>query len=104
MKSHWIFLGAAGVPCVVLLVFFGTAVYEWWLISSGQIAVIPRPMRGQSSVPEMPAASLLPLILGSAMLAALFAFAWLRRSKAALATGYLIALLLIAAPLVRRMF
>lgn len=104
VKSHWVFLGVAGIPCAVMLIFCGVALHEWWLISSGQIAVIPSPVRGQPSVPEVPAASLLPLIVGSAVLAILFAYAALRRSKTALATGYLALLLLAALPYVMRMY
>lgn len=103
MKNSWVFLAAAGIPCAVLLLLCGVALHEWWLISSGQIAVIPRPVPGQHSVPEVPAASLLPLILGSGILAASFAYALLRGSRPVLICAYLAVFLLIAMPHVRRM-
>lgn len=101
--KRWAFLAAAGIPCAALLFFCAVTTYEWWLISSHQIVVTPPPMQGTSSVPEVPASTLLPLIFGSAALAALFAFAGLRTSGRALAAGYLALGLLVVVPLVRRM-
>jgi hypothetical protein len=103
VKNGWIFSAAAGIPCAVLLLLCGVALREWWLISSGQIAVIPAPMPGQHSAVEVPAASLLPLILGSGILAASFAYALLRGSRSVLMCAYLAVFLLIAMPFVRRL-
>lgn len=102
-QRSWIFLAAAAIPCAVLLVFCGVGIHEWWLISTHQIAVIPTPMRGTTSAPEVPAASLLPLILGSGILAAMFAHALLRGSRRALLGAYLAAGFVIGLILVRRM-
>jgi hypothetical protein len=88
----------------MLLLLCGVAIREWWLISSGQIAVIPMPVRGQTSVPNVPASSLWPLIAGSGLFAAAFAYALWRGSRRVLIGAYLALLLLIAMPLVRRMF
>ena len=104
LKSSWAFLAAAAIPCAVLLVFCGVGIHEWWLISTNQIAVIPTPTRGTTSAPEVPAASLLPLILGSGGLAAMFAYALFRGSRGALVGAYLAVGLVIGVTLVRRMF
>lgn len=101
--SRWAFLAAAAVPCVVLLAFCGIGIHEWWLISTHQIAVIPAPKPGAAMAAEVPAARLVPLILGSGTLAALFAYAFLRGSRGALITAYLAVFLLIGVIYVRRM-
>jgi len=104
MKGRWLFLVAAGIPCVVLLVFCGVAINEWWLISSNQIAVIPRPTRGgATSVPNVPASALLPMIVGSGLLAATFGYALARRSSKALIGAYLILGLIFGSAYVRHM-
>jgi len=100
--KRWAFLGAAALPCALLLAFCGYTIHEWWLISTHQIAVVPAPARGATSVVEVPAARLVPVILGSALLAATFAYALLRGSRWTLLGGYLALGLLILAPLVRR--
>lgn len=102
-ERNWIFSVAAAIPCAVLLLFCAVAVHEWWLISSGQIAVIPTPAPGASSAPNVPASNLLPLIFGSGILAALFAYALLRRSWRVLIGAYLAVSMLIAGPFVWRM-
>lgn len=101
--KRWLFIAAAAVPCAALLVFCGTGIHEWWLISTHQIAVIPTPVRGATSAPEVPATRLLPLILGSATLAALFAYAGLRGSARVLICAYLAVGLVIAVPRVLHM-
>ena len=85
---RWLLLAAAAIPCVVLLLFCGIAVHEWWLIATNQIAVIPTPRPGASFAQEVSAASVVPFILGSGFLAALFAYAGLRGSRKALIAGY----------------
>jgi hypothetical protein len=102
-SSRWAFRAAAAIPCVVLLAFCGFAIHEWWLIHSHQIVITPVPRPGQNSVPEMPAARLLPFIVGSALLAATFAYAVVRSSKAALVGGYVAIALLILVPYVWRL-
>jgi len=101
--TRWAFLAAAAIPCVALLVFCGIGIHEWWLISTKQIVVIPTPMPGATSAPEVPAARLVPLILGSGLLAAMFAYALLRGSRGALICGYLTVCLVIGVTYVRRM-
>jgi len=96
MKNKWLFVAAAAIPCIAALLFCGVGIHEWWLISTKQIAVIPRPHPGDTSMPEVPASSLLPLILGSGALAATFGYALLRGSRKVLAAGY-VAVGLIAA-------
>jgi hypothetical protein len=100
---RWAFRAAAAIPCLALLAFCGFAIHEWWLIHSHQIVITPIPRPGESSVPEMPAARLLPFIAGSALLAATFAYALARSSRAALIGGYAIIGLLIVVPYVWRM-
>lgn len=98
----WLFILAAGVPCLLFLIFCGVAINEWWLISSNQIAVIPRPVRGMTtSVRNVPASALLPLIFGSGLLAATFGYALLRGSRKALACAYLAVGLIAGAAFVR---
>lgn len=92
-KPGWLFIAAAAIPCAVLLLFSAAGAHEWWLITTKQIVVAPAPRPGVSSIPEVPASSLLPLILGSAALAAMFGYALLRRSRKALAATYLTLLL-----------
>lgn len=101
--KRWAFLAAAVVPCAVLLLFCAVTVHEWWLISTNQIVVTPRPSPGVSSVPEVPAERLLPIIVGSGLLAAGFAFAAWRRSRAGLVSAYLALVLVALLPLLRRM-
>jgi len=72
----------------VLLLFCVVGLHEWWLIATKQIAVIPAPAAGSDSAPEVPAASLLPWIVGSGVLAATFAYAGVRGSVRALVGGY----------------
>jgi hypothetical protein len=103
VKNRWIFLAAAAIPCVLLLVFCGVGIREWWLISSQQIVVIPGAMRGGTTPPGLPASALVPLILGSGALAAMFAYALLRGSRRALYCAYLVLCLVIAAPYIWRM-
>jgi len=88
VTRRWLFVLAAGLPCLALLVFCVIGAQEWWLISTKQIAVIPMPRPGQASAPEVPAARLVPWVLGSAALAITFAYALARRSTRALALGY----------------
>ena len=102
-RRDWLFVAAAAIPCALLLVFAATGLHEWWLISSKQIVVAPMPRPGESSLPEVPASSLLPLIVGSAALAGLFGWALLRGSRRALAGGHAILLLLVAFAFARRM-
>lgn len=92
-RRNWLFVAAAAIPCAVLLVFFGTAFREWWLITSKQIVVIPAISPGQTSAPEVPATRLVPFIVVSGMLVATFAYALLRRSTKALLGGYLVVVL-----------
>lgn len=101
VRSRWIFLVAAAVPCAALLVFCGVGIHEWWLISTNQIAVIPTPRPGATSLPEVPAARLVPMILGSGILAATFAYALLRGSRGALLSAYLAVGLVMAVSYVR---
>ena len=98
---HWAFLLAAAIPCVALLVFCGIGIHEWWLISTHQIAVIPTPRPGEGSAPEVPAARLLPMILGSGFLAALFAYAFRHGSGRILASAYLAVFLVLGAAYLR---
>lgn len=100
-KNRWAFLLAAGIPCAALLVFCAVGIHEWWLISTHQIAVIPAPRPGDASAPEVPAARLLPLILVSGLAAALFAWAFLRRSGRLLGSAYLAVLLVLLAAYLR---
>lgn len=88
VARRWLFLAAAAVPCIVLLLFCGVAAHEWWLIATKQIAVIPAPRPGDTFAQEVPSANLVPFILGSGFLAALFAYAALRGSRKALIAGY----------------
>jgi hypothetical protein len=97
-----LFVAAAGVPCVLLLIFCATGAHEWWLITTQQIVVAPSPKPGMTSIPEVPASSLLPLIFGSAALAAAFGYALLRRSGTALVAAYAAVLLLAGAAVVLR--
>lgn len=92
------FVVAAGLPALALLAFAAIGVHEWWLIHTHQITVIPRPVPGQSSVPNMPASNALILAAASAAFAGLFAYAWLRRSRLALAGGWLLLVMLAVAP------
>lgn len=101
--KRWAFVAAALIPCTLLLVLCGIGLHEWWLISTNQIVVTPRPTPGAGSVPQVPAQRLLPLIVGSGLLAAWFGYAGWRGSKAALASGYLALALLALAPLIRRL-
>ena len=88
MKRNWLFLAAAALPCAAMLLFFGVAVHEWWLISTRQIVVIPTPLAGAGSAPEVPAANLVPFIVGSGVLAGMFAYALLRGSRRVLIAAY----------------
>ena len=103
VKNSWIFLAAAAIPCVLLLVFCSVGIREWWLISTQQIVVIPAPTRGGAAPPGLPASALVPLILGSGALAAMFAYALWRGSRRVLYGAYLALCLVIAAPYVWRM-
>jgi hypothetical protein len=87
-RRGWLLLAAAAIPCVLLLAFCGIAIHEWWLIATRQIAVIPTPRPGDAFAQEVSAASVVPFILGSGALAAMFAFAALRGSRKALITAY----------------
>lgn len=102
-RGRWLFVVAAAIPCLALLAFCVIGIHEWWLIGTRQIIVVPTPAPGATSAPEVPAARLVPLILGSGALAAVFAFAWLRGSRRALLGGYLAVGLVIGATLVRRL-
>lgn len=102
-RQDWMFRLAAAIPCAVLLSFCAVGIHEWWLISTHQIAVVPPVTRGMTSAPEVPAARLLPLILGSGILAAMFAYALWRGSKRALGSAYVAVGLVIGVTLVRRM-
>lgn len=102
-QRGWPFIVAAAIPCALLLLFAAIGLHEWWLISSGQIVVAPMPQPGEASIPEVPASSLLPLILGSAALAGLFGWALLRGSRRALAGGYAFLLLIVAFGFARRL-
>lgn len=93
-QRSWLFLAAAAVPCVAALLFCAVGIQEWWLIRTGQIAVIPAPRPGVASAVEVSASSLLPLILGSGALAATFGYALLRRSRRVLVAGYAIVALI----------
>ena len=104
VKNSWLFIAAAAIPCVLLLIFCGVGIREWWLIHTQQIVVIPTPRRGDTTAPGLPASALVPLILGSGALAAMFAYAWLRGSRRALYGAYLVLCLVIAAPYVWRLF
>lgn len=101
--KNWAFRAAAAIPCVVLLAYCLVGLHEWWLISTKQIVVIPPVARGTTSAPEVPASRLVPLILGSGILSATFAYALWRGSRRALGAAYLAVALLVAAILVRRM-
>jgi len=102
--NRWAFFAAAGIPCVALLVFCGVGIHEYWLISTQQIVVLPALTPGTTSAPGVPAARLVPLILGSGVLAGLFAYAFLRGSRRALAGAYLAVVVVIGFAVVRRMF
>ena len=92
---RWAFIAAAAIPCIAALLFLGIGIHEWWLISSGQIAVIPAPRPGQAAESvEVSAGSLLPLLLASAALAATFGYALLRRSTRVLVAGYAVVALI----------
>lgn len=101
--KRWGFLAAAAIPCAALLVFCGTGIHEWWLISSHQIAVIPMPRRGDISVPELPAARLVPLIVSGIILAGMFAYALVRGSRRVLVAAYLVLCLVAVVPYAMRM-
>lgn len=102
--NAWLFRAAAAIPCAVLLAFCAVGIHEWWLISTHQIAVIPPVTQGMTSAPEVPAARLVPVILGSGILAAMFAYALWRGSRRALGGAYAAVVLVIGVILVRRMF
>ena len=102
MTRRWLFVLAAGLPCLVLLVFCAVGAQEWWLISTRQIAVIPMPRPGQATAAEVPAARLVPWVLGSGALALTFAYALLRRSTRALLAGWLVLLAIVGAAVARR--
>lgn len=102
--KRWAFIAAAAIPCAALLLLCVVGLHEWWLISTGQIVVIPRPVPGTTSAPEVPAARLLPLIVTSGALGAMFAFALLKGSRRALIGAYLAVGLLIAVPHFWRVF
>lgn len=99
---RWAFIAAAAVPCAVLAAFCVVGIHEWWLISTKQIVVIPAPVPGATSAPEVPAARLLPLILASGALAGAFAFALWSGSRRALFAAYGAVALLIALAILRR--
>lgn len=103
VTKRWFFLAAAVIPCGVLLLLCGVAIHEWWLISTHQIVVIPAPRPGDASEPEVPAARLLPLILGSGAVASMFAYAVLRDSRRALISAYLVVFMVIGVAFVRHM-
>jgi hypothetical protein len=103
VTRRWLFLLAAALPCLVLLAFCAISVQEWWLIRTQQIAVIPRPQPGQTEAIAVPAAHLVPWMLGSGALAVTFAYALLRRSTRALVAGYLVLLLVVGAAVARRL-
>jgi hypothetical protein len=96
VKLRWARRVAAGIPCLALLIFCAVGLQEWWLISTQQIAVVPMPRPGQTSLPEVPATRLVPLILGSGMLAAAFACAIVRDSARILIGAYAALLLVVA--------
>lgn len=100
--GRWLFIAAAGVPGLALAAFCAVGIHEWWLISSGQIAVIPTPVPGMKSAPEVPAARLVPLILVSGALAAAFAYALWRGSRRALVGAWVAVALVIAFAVLRR--
>lgn len=102
MTRRWLFVLAAALPCLVLVVFCAIGVQEWWLIRTQQIAVIPRPHPGQTSAIAVPAQHLVPWILGSGALALTFAYALLRRSPRALLAGWLAVLLVVGLAVARR--
>lgn len=103
VKNSWIFLAAAAIPCVLLLVFCSVAIREWWLISTQQIVVIPAPTRAGPAAPGLPASALVPLILGSGTLAAMFGYALLRGSRRVLYCAYVALCLVVAVPFFWRM-
>lgn len=92
------FSTAAAIPCCALLLFCGFAIHEWWLISTHQIVVTPALARGASSAPEVPASRLLPLIIGSGLLAAAFAYSLLRGSMRVLIGAWLAVALVVVVP------
>jgi hypothetical protein len=87
-RRGWLFIAAAAIPCFLLLAFCGVAVHEWWLIATGQIAVIPTPRPGDAFAQEVSASSVVPFIIGSGALAVTFAYAALCGSRKALIAGY----------------
>lgn len=99
---RWTFIAAAAIPCGVLLLFCAAGAREWWLITTGQILVIPAAMAGSSSPHEVPAAQLVPWILGSGALAAAFVHALWRNSRRRLLAAYLATGLALGAVLVIR--
>jgi hypothetical protein len=101
VNRSWPFTLAAAIPAGVLLLYCAVGLHEWWLIASGQIAVIPAPKPGDTSMPEVPAASLLPLIFVAGAMAAGFIWAWLRGSRRILQGSYLALLGLIALAMAR---
>lgn len=98
----WPFIALSALPCAAMLAFCGIGAHEWWLISTHQIAVIPTPAPGASSAPEVPAARLVPLILGSGVLAAAFAYAGWSGSRRALLTAWAMLAAVFLAAVVRR--
>jgi len=84
----WLFIAGAVIPGLAALLFCAVGINEWWLISSGQIAVIPAPTPGVTEAQEVRAWTLLPFIAGSGAIAAAFGYALLRGSRKALIAGY----------------
>lgn len=101
-SRRWTFIAAAAIPCGVLLLFCVAGAREWWLITTGQILVIPAAMAGSSAPHEVPAARLVPWILGSGALAAAFAQALWRDSRRLLLAAYLVTGLALGAVLTVR--
>lgn len=94
-KRGALFIAAAALPCVVMVLFCVLTIHEWWLIASEQVAVIPSLKPGQSSAEQVPASRLLPFAFVSGALAAVFAWAIVRNSRRALVGGYVAILLIV---------
>ena len=101
VKGRWLFVLAAGIPCVVFFIILCVGVHEWYLVATHQVVVIPRPQKGDVSVPNMPASDLYPWIFVSGALTAAFAYALMRNSTRILKAGWLLVLAIVAQAWIR---
>lgn len=101
MNKRRLFLVAAAIPAVLFLGIFLFGLNDWYMITTHQLVVIPRPLKGQTSVPNMPASDLYPWIIATGTLTATFGYALWRRSKRALAGGYFLIFVIVAQAWIR---